>query len=353
MKIRGNTVGTPMPRSDWNQSNPKKADYIFNKPEFPDVISCEASGVNIKVFDSAARPFHKLSVYGKSVQNGTPSPDEPVDFLNIGASGVIKLYLTGKNMARFDEVKLGYWNINNGKLETDSTSRNSIKIENVLPNTKYTISSNSTISWFWYYNGSTAISIKKDSDTSKKTVTFTTPANCNTLRVTFSVGSNPFQWVQLEFGDTATAYEPAKEVQSFSFVSFDGLRGIPVATGGTYTDESGQQWICDEVDFARGVYVQRIGWIDEYAGESISAPYLSTTGELTEGAWIYYVLDTPVEIPIYEEILAEYAKLSPNKPCTCVYTDAGADLYVSYIADTKAYIDNKFNELATALVANS
>lgn len=32
MKIRGRTVGTTMPRSDWNQEDPKKSDYIFNKP---------------------------------------------------------------------------------------------------------------------------------------------------------------------------------------------------------------------------------------------------------------------------------------------------------------------------------
>ena len=31
-KIRGNTVGTTMPRPDWNQTDPKKADYIRNKP---------------------------------------------------------------------------------------------------------------------------------------------------------------------------------------------------------------------------------------------------------------------------------------------------------------------------------
>lgn len=35
MKIKGNTVGTPMPRSDWEQTNPKKADYIHNKPKIP------------------------------------------------------------------------------------------------------------------------------------------------------------------------------------------------------------------------------------------------------------------------------------------------------------------------------
>lgn len=32
-KIRGNTVGTSMPRPDWNQTDPTKADYIKNKPD--------------------------------------------------------------------------------------------------------------------------------------------------------------------------------------------------------------------------------------------------------------------------------------------------------------------------------
>lgn len=31
MKITGNTVGTTMPRSNWNQTDPKKADYIKGK----------------------------------------------------------------------------------------------------------------------------------------------------------------------------------------------------------------------------------------------------------------------------------------------------------------------------------
>lgn len=32
-KIMGNVVGLPSPRSDWNQTDEKKADYIKNKPE--------------------------------------------------------------------------------------------------------------------------------------------------------------------------------------------------------------------------------------------------------------------------------------------------------------------------------
>lgn len=38
-----------------------------------------------------------------------------------------------------------------------------------------------------------------------------------------------------------------------------GLPGIPVSSGGNYTDGNGQQWVCDEIDLARGKYVQRVG----------------------------------------------------------------------------------------------
>lgn len=36
------------------------------------------------------------------------------------------------------------------------------------------------------------------------------------------------------------------------------LNAIPVPQDGNYTDENGQQWICDEVNLERGVYVQRV-----------------------------------------------------------------------------------------------
>ena len=38
----------------------------------------------------------------------------------------------------------------------------------------------------------------------------------------------------------------------------NGLPGIPVSEGGNYTDEHGQQWLCDVLDLTRGVYVQRL-----------------------------------------------------------------------------------------------
>ena len=46
--------------------------------------------------------------------------------------------------------------------------------------------------------------------------------------------------------------------QTLTINTPNGLCGIPVDTGVNYTDSTGQQWICDEVDFERGVYVQRV-----------------------------------------------------------------------------------------------
>ncbi len=49
-----------------------------------------------------------------------------------------------------------------------------------------------------------------------------------------------------------------ENTQHLSIQTPNGLPGIKVDSGGNYTDSNGQQWICDEMDFKRGKYVQRI-----------------------------------------------------------------------------------------------
>ena len=39
----------------------------------------------------------------------------------------------------------------------------------------------------------------------------------------------------------------------------NGLPGIPVSSGGNYTDANDQQWVCDTIDKAAGTYTRRIG----------------------------------------------------------------------------------------------
>ena len=56
----------------------------------------------------------------------------------------------------------------------------------------------------------------------------------------------------------ATSYEPYKPAQKLIIPTPNGLPGIPVSSDGNYTDADGRQWVCDEVDFKKGVYVQRV-----------------------------------------------------------------------------------------------
>lgn len=48
------------------------------------------------------------------------------------------------------------------------------------------------------------------------------------------------------------------KTQTLTLPTSNGLPGIPVTSGGNYTDPQGQQWVCDEIDLERGVKVQRI-----------------------------------------------------------------------------------------------
>lgn len=69
-----------------------------------------------------------------------------------------------------------------------------------------------------------------------------------------------------------TGYQPP---QILSLSTPNGLLGLPVDSGGNYTDNSGQQWICNEMDFKRGKYVQRIEKLvlngnEEWALQSIN-----------------------------------------------------------------------------------
>lgn len=189
------------------------------------------------------------------------------------------------------------------------------------------------------------------------------------------------------------------------------LPGIPVTSGGNYTDSDGQQWICDEVDLERGVYVQRIenvvfdGSADEHWYVSptqiiesatrfdVDVPGLKAgaTNTLCDGfpyakanstansCWSYggaenyyefrvasnlwgsvneitswlaanplivqYILATPIETSLSETEIAAYRALHSNYPNTTVLNDSGAHMVVKYAADTKLYIDNKIAAL--------
>lgn len=231
------------------------------------------------------------------------------------------------------------------------------------------------------------------------------------------------QKVQIERGVTATAYEPYHEPQSLSISTPTGLPAIPVPSGTsgiTYNDADGQAWIADEIDFARGKYIQRVwngvldgsederwsaysggnGWMCsnglpenmsgrkgfcnekkvgivsedkvQFGGRPITSSYIfypnskyfdTSLSDYGLSNWkahlaerplkVMTYLDTPIEADLSEEQVQAYKLLTTFKPTSVISNDANAQMEVEYAADTKAYIDNKLQEIAQALVASA
>lgn len=86
-----------------------------------------------------------------------------------------------------------------------------------------------------------------------------------------------------------TISDGADQSQLLSIQTPNGLPGIPVESGGNFTDADGQQWICDEVDFERGVYVQRIAQV-EFDGSSDES-WVMTTNNATQRNYFWIIVE--------------------------------------------------------------
>ena len=65
---------------------------------------------------------------------------------------------------------------------------------------------------------------------------------------------------------------------------------------------------------------------------------------------VQYILASPIERDLTPEEIAAYKALHTNYPTTVISNDESAYMEVSYVADTKNYIDKKFKELSQAIV---
>ena len=134
------------------------------------------------------------------------------------------------------------------------------------------------------------------------------------------------------------------------------LRGVPVSDGGNYTDESGQQWLCDEIDFAKGLFIQRTGIYENFTLDvpehennplDLIGSYISTTGELSEGATVIFGYADGREIveALPDAVMEAFKTLHTYKPITHIRIESEAFTKVVYVADYKAYVDNKVAEI--------
>ncbi len=375
-------------------------------------IDNDKSGEIITITDAAKRGFRSLNIYGKTTQDGTPTPDAPVDLVSAGDDGSLSIFVSGKNL-----LDLGNFADRSVSGVTITNNRNG----------SITLASDGT--YERYYNGSVLLSVPsgryKFIEHSSNEVAFvrvfpkgeTTYKQYNAgtvfeydrstqdmrFLVQYDPGTitNTTVWpmicVAAETDDTYERYNG----QRLSISTPNGLPGIPVASGGNYTDANGQQWICDEVDFTKGAFIKRVGGVVLNGGEAWSyqgnalyfyipirdrkpgtnlwcdrLPHVRLISTETPGWWaddasnnifaatgfvksglattleafkaylaehpinLLYVLETPIETPLSNEELVAYADMYTYKEHTTVSTDAGAWMELEYAMDAKKYIDS-------------
>ncbi len=205
------------------------------------------------------------------------------------------------------------------------------------------------------------------------------------------------------------------KVQTLTLLTPNGLPGIPVTSGGNYTDSTGQQWVCDEVDLERGVKVQRVNrlkldalsWRYELTPTNKSDTFISDVPASQDGttrghslcqyavfdgvaydiemkeacrcyvwiksvtlqfkagsginsvdafsdwlkarpdASIFYCLATPIETPLTPDELAAYKVLTAYGPDTVVQASDGAGIKLDYQRDVNLAVKNLEDAIAS------
>lgn len=363
-------------------------------------IVCAAEGEAIVLHDASNRHLQGLRLFGRSTQDGTPTPEAPVEIVSLPAPAVT---VCGKNRCASQE----YGAIFPCRLEANVVYTASV--DNPAEDAMCLL--------VYDQNQERLQSVKCTSDNGGRRYANITPAQNVYFAMWAWANATTVENGQIEIGPTATEYEP---YTGQTLQMANGLPGIPVASGGNYTDADGQQWLCDEVDLGRGVYVQRVlsmtfdgteDWkIDEYTDykylllplalpgsssgntsdmcthatleqrravsslkedeffvnphaffsvsqggqEYTSAEdwksYLAGQYEAGTPVKMLYALAQPIETPLTEAEVAAWRALRSYKPTTTLLNDAGAHMAAEYVADTKLYIDNA---LAALIAGNA
>lgn len=105
------------------------------------IFTGSETGNPISVDDAFPAPLCGLTVYGRSTQDGTPTPDAPVPIVSAGDSGSVAVKVTGKNLLNpslFQNNKYQSFNAETGYYGIDYSDSYWITgLQPCLPNTTY------------------------------------------------------------------------------------------------------------------------------------------------------------------------------------------------------------------------
>ena len=237
---------------------------------------------NIMIVEGSTKKPYEVYTGGEAATE--PTPEFPLPITSAGNYNAesekyeIGIGVDGVNLLDYESWKgtdivrgTGQY-INNGVVltasETDCFTEYTLpdvyKIP-VLPSTTYVLSWECSGGYGLVYvfensKLSEQYPINSYTGNSKNKLVFTTGNNANYIK--FRVGvltageTATYKNIQLNVGDTPLEFKPFQGTQQKQLQIPNPLRGIPVDSGGNYTDSEGQQWLCDYIDRERGKYVQ-------------------------------------------------------------------------------------------------
>ena len=364
----------------------------------------------------------------------SPSPDYPQEIKNNAENGEINANVITGNLFPLNKFK-GYEVNNSAKQITLNGDRISFTGKGTtgkedmvfflnkeadklsLPPGKYTLSFKSnkpyggtngenTVEMYLIVEKKSGTVYQSTGNAGKRTVDI---EDGDKMYFRFDINNNSmsaeFYDIMFNLGDTPLSYESHAE-QSLAIQTPNGLPGIPVSSGGNYTDESGKQWICDEIDLGRGKYVQRIKtinaknivWVRDPDREKMrytsiqqdikkhgglmsnrfiknsfaNGPGLCSNEEnkklrccfdstfdtldkvtqfFSENETIFmYEITEPIETDLTPEEIAAYKALHTYYPTTVVTNNANADMQLDYVADTQLYIKKELEKIVSTQI---
>lgn len=278
--------------------------------ECADAIVASASGAVIAVSDSAEAKLKGLLVHGKSTQDGTPTPSAQVDIVSAGKYNEA----TGKY-----EVVVTVSDGNSENVQT-VTIPLSDKLRSVPDGTGDIIHVDRATGTAWVERKIIEFVLDGSSDE------LWTLAGTNTSG---KYRPDCYSYRNICKGYTDNAIPSNVYCNQFVAMSPDknylNNESIAIRYGGDI-------YIYEEA------YSEKT--LDEFRAR-LSANPITVIAELA----------TPTTEELPEETVNQLLALTSYYPNTTITTDQGVTMEVEYVADTKNYIDNKFDELKTALLA--
>ena len=214
----------------------------------------------------------------------SPNTDYPQEINIAGSDGSVEVVSCGKNLANPNEFVIGGFNSGTGaEIEKNDRVRTGfIKLKNSSFKESYQYET--FVNMGTYYYDSDKNFIQLSGTVSKYSYIRKLFRNSDNTEITEEQFKKFKDTYIVVNSDETIDYEPYKETTS-TIPTPNGLPGIPVSSGGNYTDENGQQWISDEIvkyGDGSGAFIQRTEKVEDVYTKPLAVPNINEKGVVAQ-----------------------------------------------------------------------